>query len=167
MQFFYDPTDNNQQYAFDPDVIITGAQGSYVFTTPLGAVLGPYPSTLVQGMAPPPAPTTPGLAQQANTLVNNGITITSVSTPSLNGTYAVDATSIPHFMAEFLSLVATSAFCDGTQSVAWPDTSGVIHNFTVAQFKPFALAASAFVAGALKCINGSSTTLPPASATIP
>jgi len=110
---------------------------------------------------------TPSLAQQATTLVNSGIIITSVGTSSLNGTYAVDPTSISHFMAEFLSLVATSAFCDGSQSVAWPDTTGGLHTFTVAQFKPFALAASAFVAGALKCINGSSTTLPPATVTIP
>jgi hypothetical protein len=55
MQYFYDPANNNAQYAFGDDVVVTGAQGLYVFTTPFGAVLGPYPSTLIQGMAPPPS----------------------------------------------------------------------------------------------------------------
>lgn len=55
MQNFYDTATNNQ-YAFEEDVIVTGAQGAYVFTSPSGLALGPYPSTLVPGVAPYIAP---------------------------------------------------------------------------------------------------------------
>ena len=56
MQLYYDTT-NNKQYAFNPDVQITGSPGSFVFKTSTGSVLGPYPATLVQGTAPYVAPT--------------------------------------------------------------------------------------------------------------
>ena len=56
MKMYYDTT-NNKQYAFNMDVEITGSPGSFIFTTADGTVLGPYPSTLVEGIAPYVEPT--------------------------------------------------------------------------------------------------------------
>jgi len=53
MQYYYD-TATNQQYSFEDDVVVTGQPGALVFTAAHGAVLGPYPSTMVAGMVPPP-----------------------------------------------------------------------------------------------------------------
>lgn len=114
----------------------------------------------------PPAPPAPTLAQQAAALIAAGLTITSTSTSSLDGTYATDPVSQQHISAEVTSILLNDTFTDGTSSIAWLDAAGASHTFTVAQFKTFATAVAAFVSACLKCVNGQSTTLPSASATI-
>ena len=59
-----------------------------------------------------------------------------------------------------------TSFADGSGTVTWPDMSGVNHTFTAAEFKLFALAVGGYVAALFKCINGTLTTLPAATATI-
>lgn len=63
MQFFYDPANGNKQYAFGDDVKVAGTPGAYTFTATPGAVLGPFPDTLVEGVAPASASATLAAAQ--------------------------------------------------------------------------------------------------------
>jgi hypothetical protein len=99
----------------------------------------------------PPAPT---IADQAIAAINAGCQIVSTGTPALNGTYACDAESRADIMAEMISLLANSAFTNGTSSIVWTDASGTPHTFTVVTFRPFATALGAYV-GALKTIIAS------------
>ncbi|OYV43402.1 MAG: hypothetical protein B7X10_06400, partial [Burkholderiales bacterium 21-58-4] len=111
----------------------------------------------------PPAPT---LAQQAASLMLGTIAITSTGTPALDGSYAIDAATQAHLMAEMQSIQVTGKFADGTTSVAWPDATGAVHTFpSVVEFQAFALAIGGFVAACYKVINGVLTTIPAASAT--
>jgi hypothetical protein len=116
--------------------------------------------------AAPPAPPAPTLAQQAQTLLGAGLAITSTATPALNATYRTDATTQQNVSAEVTSILLNGTFADGGASVAWQDAGGASHSFSVAQYKTLATAVAAFVAGCLKVVNGQSTTLPAASATI-
>lgn len=115
--------------------------------------------------AAPVAPT-PTLAQQAGSLLGSGLTIASTSTPALDGTYATTSDSQQHIQAEVTAILLNGTFADGSTSLAWLDVAGDSHTFDVAQFKAFATAVAAFVSGCLRCVNGQSTTLPSASATI-
>jgi hypothetical protein len=120
----------------------------------------------------PPAPPAPTLAQQAQALLAGSLTIASTSTPALNGSYAIDPATQVHMQAEMLCVTVNGAFADGTSSLAWPDAGGTARHGTAhvfssaAEFKAFALAVAAFVAGCFKVIDGTSTTLPSASVTI-
>lgn len=130
----------------------------------------PQPGWTFDGTAyhPPAAPPAPTLAQQAATAISAGLTITRSSTPALDATYAVNDTTQSHIQAEMIALLVSgnAAFADGTASVAWPDIAGATHAFTIAEFKPFALAVGAYVAALYKVMNGTLTTLPSASVTI-
>jgi hypothetical protein len=111
-----------------------------------------------------PAPT---LAQQALALLAAGLVVTSTSMPSLSATYPTDPAMQDHIQAEVNAILLTGTFADGTASVAWPDVTGTCHTFpSVAEFKLFAIAIAAFVAGNYKVLNGSSTVLPAATASI-
>ena len=114
----------------------------------------------------PPAPTLT-LAQQALTAMGNGLAITSTSTPALNGTYDVGATTQAHVVSEVTAILLNGAFADGTSTVVWADLSGTNHSFTLAQFRTFASAIGTYVAALYKCSEGTLTTLPAASGTIP
>ena len=118
------------------------------------------------GFTPPAAPAVPTLAQLAWVAMAMGLTLTSTGTPALSGVYAVDTTA-QVINAEVTSILLNGTFADGTGSVSWPDTSGALHTFTVAQFKVFATAIGSYVAALFKVINGISTTLPSSSVTIP
>jgi hypothetical protein len=120
---------------------------------------------LTAGTAPVPIPT---IAQQATTLLASGLTITSTATPALNATYAADPTTISYINSELSAIMLNATFADGTATVEWPDASGALHVMTVAQFKTFAAALGAFVAGGRKCVIGvTGATLPSAIASIP
>ena len=108
------------------------------------------------------------LAQQAAALIAGGLAVTSTATAALNGTYAADTTTISYVNSELNSILLNGSFADGTATVEWPDGSGTLHAFDVAQFKTLAAALGAFVAGIRKCAIGvSGATLPPATVTIP
>jgi hypothetical protein len=111
----------------------------------------------------------PTLAQQAQSAMAAGVTITSASNPLLNGTYACDATAQQHLMAEMIALQVSgnTLFADGTNSVIWPNITGSLHTYTPAQFQPLALAIGAYVAALYKCVSGVLTVLPAPSVTIP
>jgi hypothetical protein len=115
--------------------------------------------------AAPVAPTLT-LVQQAENAIGAGLAITSTSTPALNGNYATDPNTQSHIQSEMLSVIVNSTFADGTTSVAWPDITGAVRTFSVAEFKALALAIGAYVAALYKVANGTSTTLPAATAII-
>lgn len=116
----------------------------------------------------PPGPATPTLAQQANTLLAAGLAITSTATSGLNATYPSDPNTISYVNSELNAILLNNTFADGTSAIQWPDISGALHAFDVAQFKTFASALGAFVSGIRKCVIGvSGAVLPDSSATIP
>ena len=108
------------------------------------------------------------LAQQAQAAFGAGLAITSTGTPALSATYPVDATTQAHISAEMIALLNSSgtAFADNSASVVWPDIEGLDHTFTIAEFKPFALAIGAYVAALFKVLNGTLAAMPAATATI-
>lgn len=95
--------------------------------------------------APIPAPSAAFLAGQA--VLNNGISITSTSTPSINGTYSLsqDSQNMIVGTAEDITL-SGGTFPGGASSLPWTDINGTAHVFpSVALFKEFALAIAAFI----------------------
>ena len=124
---------------------------------------------LVSYIPPPPALTAAQqLAQQAAALIAGGLAVTSTATAALSGTYAADTTTISYVNSELNSILLNGTFADGTSTVEWPDSSGTLHAFDVAQFKTLAAALGAFVAGIRKCMIGvAGATLPAATAAIP
>ena len=113
-----------------------------------------------------PAPPVLSLATQAQIALANGITITSSSNSTLNGTYDVSSSTQQHINAEVTSILLNGVFADGTSSVIWLDTSNASHTFNVVEFKAFASAIASYVAALLKVIQGTLTTLPSSSVTI-
>jgi hypothetical protein len=108
---------------------------------------------------------------QFQTALGTGITITSTATPALNGAYAVDPTTQFNINSEVVSILTNGVFTNGQTTKAWPDISGPVHVFTVAQFKTFATAVSNYVDGLITTrstlLAGQSAAWPTASATIP
>ena len=96
-----------------------------------------------------------------------GLTITSTSTSSLNGTYLCDPTTTSQINAEVSAILLNGTFADGTTSIAWPDASGNFHTMTIAQFKNVATAIGSYVSALIKVIKGNpGATLPSANVTI-
>lgn len=114
----------------------------------------------------PPSQPAPTLSQQAMRLLATGLTITSSSTPALDGVYSASATVQQQINAEVTSILLNNTFTDGTNSIEWLDTTGSPHTFTIAQFKTLATAIAAFVSGCVKVMNSRATVLPAATVTI-
>lgn len=123
-----------------------------------GGVLAPYTAPVVP----------PTLAQRAAAMLAGGVTITSASTPALNGTYSCDPDTQSHIQAEMLCVQVAGVFADGASTVTWPDAAGALHTFqTPASFQAFALAQARFVAACIKCQIGAASVLPSNSVAIP
>lgn len=110
-----------------------------------------------------PAPTPAQLAMQA---LVSGITVSSASTPALNGTYACDALSQADIVAIETSLNAGKGFPGGTATFNYPDAAGALHSFSETNFTSFAAAVRDFVYACKSVIAGQSTALPPSAVTI-
>lgn len=167
MQTFID-TATQQVWSFDTDVQVVDTNGVYAFETATGAALN-VPTTLQPYVMPVPTPPTAAqlLAQQAQTALGAGLTITSTSTPALDGVYACDPTTIGFVNSEINAILLNATFADGSTALEWPDMTGALHLYTIAQFKTLAVALGEFVSGIRKCVIGATgATLPPATATI-
>lgn len=141
---------------------LTETQWDDHFANPSGwAIIG---GGLASYTPPVPAPTIP---QQAQALLNGGLSIVSASTPALNATYACDAQTTAYINAEITSILLNATFADGSTSIAWPDVTNALHTFNIAEYKSFAMAIGNFVSLCRACIIGSSTTLPSKTADIP
>ena len=109
---------------------------------------------------------TPSQGSLAAAAFAAGLTVTSTSTPAINGTYAIDQLSQMDIIAIETSLNAGKGFPGGATAFNYADTSGAMHSFTQANFTDFAAAVRDYVYGLRAVIAGASTTLPSATATI-
>jgi hypothetical protein len=140
-------------------------KNSIACTQAQAAVAGPW-SSIVNGVLVVGAQSV-SVSKQVRNLLGAGLTVTSTSTPVIDGTYATDSTTISHLQSEMLSILAAGTFADGAGTLIWPDISGTMHVFpSVEVFKNFAVAMAAFVAAAAKVKNGSIGVLPNTSVTI-
>ena len=96
----------------------------------------------------PPAPTTAQIAAAAAMAVlNNGIAITSTSTPALNATYGATASSIANIDAVVEYINTNGTFPEGSSTMPWEDSTGAVHTFpSTAIFKSFATKIADYVA---------------------
>lgn len=82
-----------------------------------------------------------------------GCSVSSTSTPALDGVYAADLATQQAITSEALYVQVTGSnggtakFTNGQQTRGWPDATGAIHVFTTAQFIPFAEAVAQYVDG--------------------
>lgn len=120
--------------------------------------------------SPPPPPTLSPQQIIQNAVVSAlaaGITITSTSTPAVNGTYACDGSTTSDINAEITSILLNSTFADGSSTISWPDTSGALHVFPSTDvFKSFATALASYVSNVRKYAVGVNQSLPSNSITI-
>jgi len=73
--------------------------------------------------------------------------LVSTSTPALNASYPIDATSQQRVQAISLYVTVNNKFPAGQTMQAWPDVTGTMHLFsTTAQWQAFATAMGDFVA---------------------
>ena len=120
----------------------------------------------------PPAPPAPTLAQQAAAALGAGLTITSTSTPALNGTYAV-ASGVPFGRedigteAQFISTF--SEFTNGTQTIEWPliDGKTFVTFPSTTTFMAFAKAAAQYYAAVKAVAATNQGSFPSNQVTIP
>jgi len=131
---------------------------------PAGISVVPY-----TGQVPyAPTPAAPTTAQQAATLLSQGITITSASTPALNGTYSIDAAAQADINAVQTYILTTPGSFPTGATMPWIDTIGTAHVFgSTAQFTAFAKAAAQIAAQLTLYGKGALPTPPAMSATIP
>lgn len=136
-------------------------------TLPSGAVActqaqaaSPMEWTVTNGAvvaATPPAPT---LADKAQTALAAGLTVTSSSTPSLNGTYSLSDASQARLNRLLSYWTANGSFPNGASTVVIEDMSGTQHTFDATQFKALFKALGDYLAALEDCIFGITTTLP-------
>jgi hypothetical protein len=105
--------------------------------------------------------------QQAAVLINGGLTITSASTPTINGTYACDNNTTAEINAEITSILLNNTFADGSSTLVWLDAEQIPHTFnSISEFKIFATAIAAFVSRCIKYASGLSATPPSNSVSV-
>ncbi|CAE6838007.1 hypothetical protein [Paraburkholderia nemoris] len=115
----------------------------------------------------PPAPTAAEvLVTSAQAALEAGLAIISTATPALNATYACDQLSQMDIIAIETSLNAGKGFPGGSATFGYPDSSGVMHVFTQANFTDFAAALRDYVYALKSVIAGVLTTMPGTSTTI-
>ena len=116
----------------------------------------------------PQGPQPPSLAQQAAAELAGGITITSTSTSSLNGTYSLSGDAQQNINAIVTYILANGDFPGNSATYTYLDQSGAPHVFPNTQaFKSFATAAANLVSELKTVQLTNSGTLPPETATIP
>ena len=117
-----------------PTGYITTGNPTYSINTNTGAVGESY-STI---------PTPPALVAQQ--MIAAGIGITSISTPALNGTYAIDPASQGNIVAVSAYIGEYGTFPNNQTTLPYPDSSGAIHTFpSITEWAAFAKAVADYV----------------------
>ena len=98
--------------------------------------------------------------------IASGISITSTSTPSLSGTYAVDESTQAKITSTMTGISLGLGLPGGGSTFIYPDIAGAPHTFTQAQFQNFAIAVRNYVYSLLLYAAGQGT-LPSSAITIP
>jgi hypothetical protein len=103
----------------------------------------------------PPVPPVLTPAQQAAVLMGEGLQVTSISMPAINGIYGCDQVSLINITGVFAYVEAKNQFPGAANSFTWYDTAGIGHTFTdVAEFLVFAETLCTFVAGVQEWVLG-------------
>lgn len=85
--------------------------------------------------------------------IAKGIVISSVSTPALNGTYALADSDQANINSEAQYINVYQEFTTGTQTMVWADAGGIPHTFpSTASFMLFAKACAQYVSGCKQAI---------------
>lgn len=145
---------------------------SYNGTVPAGAIectqaqyQNPSAWAISNGSIVAAAP--PSLSQQAQAALSAGLTITSTSTPSLNGTYAVDSTAQARITSVQTYIQANGKFPGSNTTMAWVQMNGTPVVFpSTEEFQAFGTAVANYVWDLDEIILTNSGSLPPASVTI-
>lgn len=133
------------------------------------------PSTVLPGytydgtnFAAPAAAPAPTLAQQAAALLDSGgLTISSTSTPALDGTYSVAAIAVQRLLGVSHYATINGKFPGGAATYTWYDASGGEHVFTdIALFQEFFTALADYESALTFLSLGAPGVLPATSATI-
>lgn len=156
MRYFQNP-ENQEVYGYDETqmpLIAAAVQAKWVEIT---------------GNWPPPLTPEQQLASVVSSALAAGLTITSTSTPAINGTYAVDQAAQSRINAIETAILKNGAFpgSNGSQ-MAYPDITGKLNVFpSTALFSEFATAVADYVADLdLYAAGATGATLPSASVTI-
>jgi hypothetical protein len=144
-----------QHFTWSPDGTI-----EFFHDTPASVVAG------VEAVYAAHDPTKIPLRLQAQAALASGLRINSSSTPTLNGVYTIDALSQADIIAIETSLNAGKGFPGGAATLDYPDTEGVIHSFSEADFSNFATAVRDYTYALKTVISGARATLPSEPATI-
>lgn len=119
---------------------------------------------LVYAVVPPPAPT---LAQQAQAALLAGVSVTSTSTPALNGTYNIDVPAQAKIAATSAYILRNGTFYKGQATLPWVDASGTPHVFpSTTIFEDFATKIGDYVYELDMIIASGAGTLPSPSVII-
>ncbi len=158
--------------------VYSSAGGAYVPITDSGYVAwlaaGNRPSRIaseaelsdVLAAAGVPAASIGTPAQQAAVALTKGLTVTATITPALSGTYDVSDRSRVNMMAQEISVAQTGNFSNQQSTINWPDMSGAMHTFNVAQFKALVVAVGVYYTALFFVEQSNTGPLPSASATI-
>ena len=118
--------------------------------------------------SPPAAPSPPTLQQQATAALGAGVTITSTSTPSLNGNYACDDDAQTFIASIQIYINTNQKFPGSAGTYAYIDMEGQPHTFPdTAAFQVFATAIADYVSDLVHVQLGILSQLPSNAVTIP
>ena len=155
-------------YALTATTTILRSDGAGIPPDPANSDYVQYLLWVAAGNAPTPyTPPAPTPAQQAAAAIAAGITVTSASTPAINGTYACDPETIADINAEITFILVNGTFTGSGSTLTWPANPSPVVFPSVAVYKAWASAVASYV-GALKAFaNGTpGVALPPSTVTI-
>jgi hypothetical protein len=113
---------------------------------------------------PPDGPTQ--LQIDASAALGAGIQLTSIATPLLDGSYAVDAGTVSRINGIIGNIAGGLGLPGGDTTFLWNDTSNVGHSFTETDFKHFAAAIMNYTYPLSRILDGEILSLPDPNLTI-
>jgi len=125
-----------------------------------------YQAWLAAGNVVKPAASLSADQELVKRLTLTGITITSTSTPALNGTYRVDARSQNQITSIYVGIKGGDGLPGNGGAFSYLDAAGMPHSFTADQFVAFAKAVRDYVYALNIASMQSSPVWPSATVTI-
>ena len=152
-------------YSLTANTTILRSDGASIPPDPANSDYVQYLAWVAAGNTPTPyVALAPTPAEQAAVAIAAGVTITSASTPAINGTYACDAAAVADIGAETLSVIVTQQFTNGATSIQWPLANGTLITFPGPQvFQAWAVAVSRYVSACKQYASGAQGATLPAS----
>jgi len=122
-----------------------------------------YDGTSLVPILPPP----PTLAQQAQLMLINPVTVQSTAVPELDGDYANNESVRGQITSIASSINAGLGLPGGGSTFNWPSADGTMRMWPAPQFTGYAQAMMNFVYACAQVMQGHSDTLPSTTLTIP